>query len=76
MFKVVFVTIMPFLRTGLNYTYLIWVYFLYYIGAGYPSWYYPYIISTLLNYIPSECGGTGRCNVAGLKINVKLFLKV
>jgi len=43
----------------LNYTYLIWVYFLYYVGAGYPSWYYPYIIATLLDLVPTECGGSG-----------------
>ena len=36
-----------------------WIYFLYYIGAGYPSWYYPYIIATLLDSVPEECGGTG-----------------
>ena len=44
---------------GLNYIYLVWTYFLFYIGAGYPSWYYPYIIATLLDFVPSECGGTG-----------------
>ena len=43
----------------MNYIYLVWTYFLFYIGAGYPSWYYPYIIATLLDYVPSECGGTG-----------------
>ena len=44
---------------GLNYVYLVWVYFLFYIGAGYPSYYYPYIIATLLDTVPQECGGTG-----------------
>ena len=44
---------------GLNYVYLVWVYFLFYIGAGYPSYYYPYIIATLLDSVPQECGGTG-----------------
>ena len=38
---------------------MVWIYFLFYIGAGYPSWYYPYIIATLLDFVPSECGGTG-----------------
>ena len=43
----------------MNYVYLVWVYFLFYIGAGYPSYYYPYIIATLLDSVPQECGGTG-----------------
>ena len=54
------VVVVDILTSGLNYTYIVWVYFLFYLGAGYPSWYYPYIIQTLLNYIPSECGGTGE----------------
>ena len=45
---------------GLSYVYLTWVYFLFYLGAGYPTHYYPYIISTLLNFVPTECGGTGQ----------------
>ena len=28
-------------------------------GAGYPSSYYPYIIATLVDTVPQECGGTG-----------------
>ena len=44
----------------MNYIYLTWVYFLFYLGAGYPSWYYPYIIATLLDYVPTECGGNGK----------------
>ena len=44
----------------MSYVYLTWVYFLFYLGAGYPSHYYPYIISTLLNFVPTECGGTGQ----------------
>ena len=44
---------------GLNYIYLVWVYFLFYIGAGYPTSYYPYIIATLVDTVPEECGGTG-----------------
>ena len=43
----------------MNYIYLVWTYFLFYLGAGYPTWYYPYIIATLLDLVPSECGGTG-----------------
>merc|ERR1711971_878904 len=43
----------------LNYIYLVWVYFLFYVGAGYPSSYYPYIIATLVDTVPQECGGTG-----------------
>jgi len=43
----------------LNYIYLVWVYFLFYIGAGYPASYYPYIIATLVDTVPQECGGTG-----------------
>ena len=43
----------------MNYIYLVWTYFLFYLGAGYPAWYYPYIIATLLDLVPSECGGTG-----------------
>merc|ERR1712037_960477 len=35
------------------------VYFLFYVGAGYPSSYYPYIIATLVDTVPQECGGTG-----------------
>lgn len=46
----------------LNYVYLVWVYFLFYIGAGYPSYYYPYIIATLLDSVPQECGGTAGEN--------------
>ena len=45
---------------GMNYVYLTWVYFLVYLGAGYPTWYYPYIIATLLDFVPTECGGTGK----------------
>ena len=45
---------------GLSYVYLTWVYFLFYLGAGYPTYYYPYIISTLLDFVPTECGGTGQ----------------
>jgi hypothetical protein len=44
---------------GFQYVYLVWVYFLYYVGLGYPSFYYPYILSLLLQYIPDSCGGTG-----------------
>ena len=44
---------------GFQYVYLVWVYFLYYVGAGYPSYYYPYILSLLLQYVPESCGGTG-----------------
>ena len=29
------------------------------LGAGYPSSYYPYIIATLVDTVPQECGGTG-----------------
>ena len=54
---------------GLNYTYLIWVYFLYYVGAGYPSWYYPYIIATLLDLVPTECGGSGGTGMSQLYVN-------
>ena len=43
----------------MTYIYLVWVYFLFYIGAGYPTYYYPYIISTLLDSVPQQCGGTG-----------------
>merc|ERR1712130_682919 len=43
----------------LNYIYLVWVYFLFYVGAGYPSSYYPYIIATLVDTVPQECGDTG-----------------
>lgn len=43
----------------LNYIYLVWVYFLFYVGAGYPSSYYPYIIATLVDTVPQQCGGTG-----------------
>ena len=28
-------------------------------GAGYPSSYYPYIIATLVDTVPQQCGGTG-----------------
>ena len=47
----------------MSYVYLTWVYFLFYLGAGYPSHYYPYIISTLLNFVPTECGGTGQWSI-------------
>lgn len=50
----------------LNYVYLVWVYFLFYLGAGYPAHYYPYIISALLDSVPVECGGTAAQVDAGL----------
>ena len=40
-------------------------------GAGYPSSYYPYIIATLVDTVPQECGGTG-----GQVINSKMVMVV
>ena len=40
-------------------------------GAGYPSSYYPYIIATLVDTVPQECGGTG-----GQVINSKMLVVV
>ena len=40
-------------------------------GAGYPSSYYPYIIATLVDTVPQECGGTG-----GQVINVRMLMVV
>ena len=40
-------------------------------GAGYPSSYYPYIIATLVDTVPQECGGTG-----GQVINSKIVVVV
>jgi len=48
----------------LQYVYLVWVYFLYYVGAGYESYYYPYILNILLDYVPASCGGTGGTDSA------------
>jgi len=58
----------------LNYVYLVWVYFLFYIGAGYPSYYYPYIIATLLDTVPQECGGTAGENTGSGLDNSALSL--
>ena len=40
------------------------------LGAGYPSSYYPYIIATLVDTVPQECGGTG-----GQVILVELYVE-
>ena len=40
-------------------------------GAGYPSSYYPYIIATLVDTVPQECGGTG-----GQVVNSKMLVVV
>ena len=61
---------------GLSYVYLTWVYFLFYLGAGYPTYYYPYIISTLLDFVPTECGGTGQKGLMSCVISIYIIFAI